>query len=371
MQSEQTSSLWHFDALDSLAGMAFVSRTDTNSDNDNVVFFCPPAFQPELVGRSSIALGATRGSFQGGLIIEGEEVGFPSLAAAGEFVRRAYVRGSAGDGGEPDAGGEPKNSGPDPQDPAREKSERPSQDPSPALTALVTDMVRFRESVAKCKFGEIHPMEWSTPPTSATNMRTRDILISGAAHIFFDIFYQRPSIPWNDLRHSIFQFGTILWTMGLRLSDLKEQLDRLYPGFHGGYLLLKIQIQLEHRWRKAPWNLYSADPLEILSQLAAPNNVTRVLRPDDLLAWLSIFLATPDDALVAMSPSEGFERATFAAAVIVNQRDAWPLWLETDDRSAAISKLENKALTWLREHLPQVAYCKAFEVALASMGRQR
>ncbi|MEP6502075.1 MAG: hypothetical protein ABJD97_02000, partial [Betaproteobacteria bacterium] len=167
--------------MDARAGMAFVSRAGAGGDHEDVVYFRPPGFQPEPIGRSSLALGATRAGFQAGLVIEGREADFPSLAAAGEFVRRAYVRSSSGDGGgEPEPGGEPP--GPLPEGP---KSGEPVES-GPALDALIADMAHFRTSIDDCRVGEARPMKWKSSSESSGKAFAGDILVSGTAHCLRD-----------------------------------------------------------------------------------------------------------------------------------------------------------------------------------------
>lgn len=61
------------------------------------VYLSPPLFQPETASRIS-AFSAGRGQFQIGLISDGEEVAFPTLATLTEFVRRCYLSGGGTDG---------------------------------------------------------------------------------------------------------------------------------------------------------------------------------------------------------------------------------------------------------------------------------
>jgi len=127
---------WFIDALDSRAGLAFVSHRSADllgSDQDidnNAVHIGPPHFRPETVASRAIGMAATRGSFQTGLFFEEREVGFDTLEDAIEFVRRTYVSGGGGDGaggGGGGGGGVPPRppDGPDDEDrprPGREKS---------------------------------------------------------------------------------------------------------------------------------------------------------------------------------------------------------------------------------------------------------
>jgi hypothetical protein len=87
--------LWRLDAWDSLAGYAFLCRRLPDDAQEPkldqpAVFVCPPFFQPEPLASRAPGLAATRGTLQAGFFIEGQEVGFATLADAIAFVRRAY-----------------------------------------------------------------------------------------------------------------------------------------------------------------------------------------------------------------------------------------------------------------------------------------
>ena len=94
---------WFIDGLDAKAGLAFTSlRTPDLLEQEPAldlpsVFIAPPTFRPETVSSRALAFAGTRGPFQYGLFAGGQEVAFPSLDAAIEFVRRAYLRGGGGD----------------------------------------------------------------------------------------------------------------------------------------------------------------------------------------------------------------------------------------------------------------------------------
>jgi len=89
---------WRIDAWDSLAGRAFLClrAADDHSEPDldrSSIFISPPFFQPEAVASRAPGFAACRGTYQAGLFVDGEEVGFETLADAIEFVRRGYISG--------------------------------------------------------------------------------------------------------------------------------------------------------------------------------------------------------------------------------------------------------------------------------------
>lgn len=372
---------WRFEALHALAGMAFVSRVGAFGDGEDLVCFRPPSFQPEPISHSSLALGATHRNFQGGLVIDGVEVYFLSLAAAGEFVRRLYIRGFAGDGGgTPGANSRPEGPAPSPKGRGVDNSRplmRDARPSSPALSILVNDMADFRKSVTQCKFGDAHPMAWNVPLISAAKANTGNILLSGATHVFFDSVAQWLSAPLDDLLPHILRFKGLLWAMTIDTSKFINYIEGLDQDYFNR-LPFDIRSALMHVWPHQRLRFGTSDPLDVLSQLSAPIDFFEASGRNDMLAWLSVFLATPIATGVVpvgtsttMYDRDAIERAVFAAAVIVNRRDVWPLWFDEGEQLEISRTLESKALAWLREHLPRMAYCSVIEALLASRGSKR
>ncbi|WP_187429884.1 hypothetical protein ROLI_018130 [Roseobacter fucihabitans] len=97
--------LFFIDALDGDGGLAFASTRGADllapslSGQSRSWRIAAPDFQPEPVGSRAIGLAAATRSFQLGFSLDGEsEVGFPTLDALVEFVRRLYLSGGGGDG---------------------------------------------------------------------------------------------------------------------------------------------------------------------------------------------------------------------------------------------------------------------------------
>lgn len=160
-------SRWYIDALDVRAGRAFaslrgaVSEHTTSIDNfEGTYFIAAPYFSPELLADATLALAATRGSYQQGVYDEEGEVPFNSLGEIIDFVRRLYLNGG---GTAPDGGGPPPapDGGEGPPGgmylEAREGVEASSaeaQDIVQKLASLDTNLLYFRSDIANCKRGD-------------------------------------------------------------------------------------------------------------------------------------------------------------------------------------------------------------------------
>lgn len=112
--SEPERQAWRLETFDLRAGLAFATYRESQSSNEQgtqgladspCLFFAPPAFEPQPVDNVGLALAASRGSFDSGFIVDGEEVGFGSPAEIAEFMRRAYVASASGDGSDAPGGG--------------------------------------------------------------------------------------------------------------------------------------------------------------------------------------------------------------------------------------------------------------------------
>jgi hypothetical protein len=83
---------WCIDAWAVRDGLAFISEREPDSEQATVtVHVAPPWFDCTPIASRATALWATRGHFEEGFFLEGEEVGFGDLETAIEAVRRAYV----------------------------------------------------------------------------------------------------------------------------------------------------------------------------------------------------------------------------------------------------------------------------------------
>jgi hypothetical protein len=96
-------SKWYIDSLDALGGRAFASWREPDPDGalataERTFFACAPDFTAEPVASRSVALSASRGTFQRGFLIDGEEYGFERVEHVIDFVRRVFLGGSGGNG---------------------------------------------------------------------------------------------------------------------------------------------------------------------------------------------------------------------------------------------------------------------------------
>ena len=122
----KSSGVWYIDSIDPRGGSAFITRRGPDLAEDPpalergiTAFLAPPAFQPEFLESRGPGFALARAHGQLGLFLDQKEVPFERLEEASEYVRRVYLRGSAGDtplegGGEgvfplpPGEGGSPK-----------------------------------------------------------------------------------------------------------------------------------------------------------------------------------------------------------------------------------------------------------------------
>jgi hypothetical protein len=85
---------WYIDAWSVIDGYAFASARSPDSLDATATFvLSPPYFEPEPVASLATALAATRGHFQEGYRLNGEEVRFDAPEQVVELVRRAYRAG--------------------------------------------------------------------------------------------------------------------------------------------------------------------------------------------------------------------------------------------------------------------------------------
>ncbi len=168
------SEAWYFDAIDARAGRGFVTWRAADLDRaewlaDGCYFVGPPDFEPDHVASRAIALSAARGSFDLGLLDGEGEIPFPTLAAAADFVRRGYLRGSGSDGAPAGPGGGPPPEPSPPTEPvppfepdggwlSAELAGMPAKrDPA---RRLARELGAFRERSEAAGRGEAREMRW-------------------------------------------------------------------------------------------------------------------------------------------------------------------------------------------------------------------
>jgi len=218
--------LWYIDALDARAGMGFATYRDADLDDGALdlgkpaVFISPPFFQGESVASRAIGFAATRGSFQYGLFVDGEEVGFASIQGVCEFIRRAYVSSA---GGDTDSGASPAPIVPNPEP---EGGELPAMAIHSPESPFVRDFLKFAMFINTTVGTISRSNELSTrkdprfgPLTERLGSLTgiEDLLGYGAAILIDEMMRRAP----NDTRmrgtwiRSTMKLGQLLSEMGL------------------------------------------------------------------------------------------------------------------------------------------------------------
>jgi hypothetical protein len=156
--------LWYIDALDARAGMGLATYRDADLHTNTIdlgkpaVFIGPPFFQGESVASRAIGFAATRGSFQLGLFLDGEEISFTTLQGVCEFIRRVYV--SSG-GGDTDSGISPAPVVPNPESGGGEFRSLPSDENSIArgMVSFVSLLTKDIASISKLKYSSSEPKQ--------------------------------------------------------------------------------------------------------------------------------------------------------------------------------------------------------------------
>ena len=220
---------WRFDAVDLRAGLAFAAwRADLSDDplpaEVQAVYFSPPSFTPEPVANVALALGATRGSFWPGLYVDGREAWFESLAAAGEFLRRAYLASGGGDGGDSEGDNDPNPPLPEPPDlPDQPEGEggfdealadhqRNTEPAARVLVRLATELHRVIPSVEP---GTSHETSWRDVETADGLPALR----AGATHVLRELLMRRPRTDDEDYLRWLNAFRSwwmLVGNLGLR-----------------------------------------------------------------------------------------------------------------------------------------------------------
>ncbi|WP_047243858.1 hypothetical protein [Chromobacterium subtsugae] len=362
---EQSSQSWRFEALDALAGMAFASRIGPNGQStDELVFLRPPAFYPEPVGRSSVALGATRGSFQGGLVVGEGEATFPSLEAIREFVRRGYVRGSAGDGGPANPeGGEPL---PDPQGSPNIRWDQERLEESDDLEHLIDDLKHFHVATTNCRPGEAIPLKWKSVGSVRSFKAGDDVLTKGAVVALADLYEH--GVGADEYESLVPTITVVLLQLGIDINDVENSVAERVENFYknGWHELLYAPYNLSH-WPN--WWGGQYDPFDFLDRMKGPFRGNRSQEPTSLLAWLAQFLSTPLTVMDGSMVRECCERAVFTAAVIIMQL-GYGIPLDSKLKLRQRQEVSRAAFTWLREHLPRVGFSLQYEQAIGTIARR-
>lgn len=416
---------WRLDVLDPVGGLAFASHRQSDGQAARLdttlpaVFISAPTFQPVSVRSRAIGLAAARRSFQPGLFIEGDEVGFPELEDAIEFIRRCYQNGGGGagtgGGGAPPLGPE----GPEPELPQlpdleHDREERTAEVVS-IMTSLRSDLELYEKRRVELKgqsLGKTFHAHWSRParfqlrtdPINFPGSRSKDgvdILVRGATRILAEMIRRLPLATKNpdalvNWQGAWFRLTMIVEQMGVlnylydRYSNYLKQLfnsvgskihDKSLQDWLSNYLSLTAALEdlMWHRRR----GLGSTDAFDDLAVWPSPTNPA--LRPQlatyqkslSLLNRLAVFLSAPlaDDG--SGSVNAEIELVLFAAArlVLTGSRENQALtltggyprfWLGEPVHRRAVERLAETAWEWLADQLPKRGFEPSLERAIAS-----
>jgi len=354
--------LWYIDALDARAGMALATYRETDLNENSVdlgkpaVFIGPPFFQGESVASRAIGFAATRGSFQLGVFLDGEEIGFETLQGVSEFIRRVYV--SSG-GGDTDSGISPAPVVPNPEGGGAEFRRLP-----PEEVAIAREMLNFVSSIAE-DIASISQRSHASSRKKQVNRREStynvtlqdtlksfsdlDELLSYGMAVLIEEMIGRLPFGQNEVgawMRTMMTLGQMLSRLGLydalahtpdfdrllrRATDLEDR-HRLFNGYVNEFdAALPVMLGLGPYtpwhprfgpmylvgWHPAPGNF---DPLDALSSFPLPSIAAKHvgLNPDtaNVRDLLSVFLANPT-VLEGESGSQPPESTMLAAFVLL------------------------------------------------------
>jgi hypothetical protein len=333
-------SKWFNEALDPRAGLAFASLRGNDGKNEaSAAFIAAPHFRPEFLTDGVLGLSAARRSFQAGLYAREREVEFETLEAACEFVRRCYLAGGAGDGGDRDPGfGVP-----------------PVPEGAPSWDS------------------ELHSLAVSIDEKNARSDGV-DYLVDAALVLAAELARRCPrpgeeELAWRRACSHFFsslerlQILDFVSPAGQRkpwqaLAAKAEANLRALAGTHSdfvGWPLIHLFDRGGIRRRRPSASWSRSDPMDLLENLPIPPSVAKsmgVKEPEQvsLQDLLSSFLASPPS-----TPSPYLELALFAAATLVAEsswHDAWSFSPARED----IAELVTSATTWLDAQMPKQAF---------------
>jgi hypothetical protein len=259
---------WFIDGLDARAGLAFASlrAPDLLEQAPALdlpsVFIGPPTFRPETVSSRALAFAGTRGSFQYGLFLAGQEVAFPSLDAVIEFVRRAYLRGGGGDA----AGGGGAGVPPRPTTPLLDPDELPLEGKDrrghELLQIMLKDPHNARLAATRLNFhpGEPFKTEDFHSSIGSPGMTGDEfVLARGAAELIAEMLRRCPVAGPNDrlmgwlrsaqrLGRSINKLGLWHQLMSDPIgSNLGAMADKIFQALHKSAFLSSPAIDAARR----------------------------------------------------------------------------------------------------------------------------
>ncbi|MBX7481675.1 hypothetical protein [Qipengyuania qiaonensis] len=426
------SEAWHFDAYDARAGRGFVTyrRADlaqATALEGGTWFVGPPDFAPEYVASRAIAYSAARSYFGLGLLDgEGREVAFPSLAAAVDFVRRGYYRGSGGDGPPAGPGGAPPGApgAPEAMPPFEPEGGGWAKPPERGLDGvedpvrrLLMEIEEFDRSVASTARGEAREVAWSANDANDANaglLLSERLALAGLRLAVEQVrSVAAAGSPAQRLRQAnrLARLGRVivraglagpftalarrepgldswlersLWSQFSALNDeLKDKTDLLLAyllaggSFAGlldtyGFGMFQTEPLRSDLFFIEP---VESDPIELLAMLALPEPAASALKLKPALVDVpSLFhllyaaIGTPQ-ALLAGRDVEGTLDLLLFAALCVTQpaieRSQPPLNFR-DNAGMRRALAAYEAFNWLVRNMPQFAFSEEVEERLVS-----
>ncbi len=418
---------WRIDSLDARAGLAVASLREPDLHEAApaldipAIFLAPPVFRPEALGTRAVGFAAARGQAQLGLFIDGAEVGFETLEALTEFVRRAYVSSGGGDAPGTGGGGPGPEPSPSPEPSPGEGRERGSErpiEPSPTTQAIVWAGKRAAETSLRLQLSAEAPSPsevFSAELVGRQGAAGEDgrALATGAAELLVALLSVCPMRgdaqsrrAWlrrsQPLTRAISDLG--LWRM---LSDGPDRawLDAeamrlaqsLRPRPEVDRRFLPVMLELGpwglERWYDSDldWLIYgprilapalwgsgrrSADPLDSLAEWPLPQDVADLvgLGRDDATAFHLVSLLSASPAKLA-SPGS-FQAAHAAAAILVfsvahilaepQLGGALDLTVEPDRAIESVGA----SLEWIRRQWPSLLFPAPLEAAIEAAGKR-
>lgn len=423
---------WHFDAYDARAGRGFVTyrRADLAQAvllEGGAWFVGPPDFAPEYVASRAIAFSAARATFSLGLLDdEGGELAFPSLAAAADFVRRGYYRGSGSDGPPGGPGGAPPGAprAPEPIPPfepddgermkAFDRTPDGAEDPARRLGAEIEE---FARTIAGTPRGAAREVDWSVGEATDENagLLLSERLASAALRLALENVRQigLSGDPAQKLQQSnrLARLGRVIVRAGLAgpftalarqqpgLDDWLERLDwsgrsDLEDELKGGAELLLPYLvsggSLTGLLDTYGFGMFQTEPLrsdlfflepvetepiELLSLLALPEPAASAVKLSgerasfpSLYHMLYAAIGTPQVLLAGRHTEDNLDFLLFAALCVTQpaiERSQSPLNFR-ENAAPRRGLAAYAAFNWLVRNLPRFAFSREVEERLVS-----
>lgn len=352
---------WYIDALDPVAGFCFASQRDPDLNSEDVdldrpsIYLAPPLFQIEVAGRAS-AFSATHGSFQLGLLSDGVEVPFPTLAALTEFVRCCYLSGGGTDG----AGGRgpvpPAPPEPDGGEglPPRRSERTAGGDAVQQVMKTAQDFVHFAERVRD------EPQAFRPSPYTAVSGKggDRDALTNIAALLMLELLARSPR---KKQEGALDQWARALARLDCALLQLGRW-DAVWQSLmKSGLSEARLAALHPRPWPNLFW-IHRTDAMDDLSFWPVP----RALAAPEIVSVRDHLLQSTGNPKRLASELDA-ALALFAACHLLQA----PLPNSVGDeatRQSVQSEHLRHAASWLIGQLPGYAYRPQLEDMIAKIG---